>query len=630
MSDEIVTSKTESQAMGETEAPPSTIGGILRRLGPGLIVAASIVGSGELIATTATGAQAGFSLLWLVLIGCVIKVFVQVEFGRYSIVAGKPTMEGLSEVPGPRFSGRGNWLVWYWFAVFLASLAQQGGIVGGVGQAMAITTPLTEYGQKYNEYAQAETQLVVRHAELRLQTKLAGSDRRNVSEIEETKKLIFDLEVAANQTYLALLDDAATSETTTILDSLKTAYAAASSPSAEQLALVAELQPVAELAATVRSLRAQVAESPQDLDLSNKLNDAEKNLKEQRKSLDDLAEQLEQSQVIKPYFAARELERPVAPLDDKIWASIITVITIGVLYVGRYGLIQSFCTALVGSFTLITVANLGLLQSSESWSINWQEFVSGLKFRLPANNEAAIGTALATFGIIGVGASELIIYPYWCMEKGYARFTGPRDKTKEWAIRASGWLRVMRWDAWCSMIVYTFATIAFYLLGATILGRVGLDPKGPEMIRYLSVMYLPVFGRIAQSMFLFGAFAVLYSTFFVALASLSRVLSDALRVMGMAKEGEDNHRQRVKWLCVILPAFAVSAYWTGWDPRFLVLLSGLLQAIMLPMLAIAALFFRYKRMDDRVKPSKVWDIFLWTSAAGLMIAGLWALIDKLM
>ena len=93
---------------------------------------------------------------------------------------------------------------------------------------------------------------------------------------------------------------------------------------------------------------------------------------------------------------------------------------------------------------------------------------------------------------------------------------------------------------------------------------------------------------------------------------------------------EDNHRHRVKWLCVILPAFAVSAYWTGWDPRFLVLLSGLLQAIMLPMLAIAALFFRYKRMDDRVKPSKVWDIFLWTSAAGMMIAGLWALIDKLM
>jgi len=68
---------------------------------PGLIVAGSIVGSGELIATTATGAQAGFWLLWLILIGCVIKVFVQIELGRYSIVTGQTTMAGLNQVPGP-------------------------------------------------------------------------------------------------------------------------------------------------------------------------------------------------------------------------------------------------------------------------------------------------------------------------------------------------------------------------------------------------------------------------------------------------------------------------------------------------------------------------------------------------
>ena len=36
--------------------PPRKLGGILKELGPGLIVAAAVVGSGELIATTATGA----------------------------------------------------------------------------------------------------------------------------------------------------------------------------------------------------------------------------------------------------------------------------------------------------------------------------------------------------------------------------------------------------------------------------------------------------------------------------------------------------------------------------------------------------------------------------------------------
>ena len=44
---------------------------VLKQLGPGLIIAGSIVGSGELIATTKTGAQAGITLLWLIILGCV-------------------------------------------------------------------------------------------------------------------------------------------------------------------------------------------------------------------------------------------------------------------------------------------------------------------------------------------------------------------------------------------------------------------------------------------------------------------------------------------------------------------------------------------------------------------------------
>ncbi len=38
--------------------PPRTLAGTLLRLGPGMIIAGSIVGSGELIATTKAGAEA--------------------------------------------------------------------------------------------------------------------------------------------------------------------------------------------------------------------------------------------------------------------------------------------------------------------------------------------------------------------------------------------------------------------------------------------------------------------------------------------------------------------------------------------------------------------------------------------
>jgi Mn2+/Fe2+ NRAMP family transporter len=248
------------------------------------------------------------------------------------------------------------------------------------------------------------------------------------------------------------------------------------------------------------------------------------------------------------------------------------------------------------------------------------------------SGKGSIATALATFGIIGVGASELVTYPYWCIEKGYAKFTGKRDDSPAWGERASGWMRVMRWDAWCSMFVYTFATIAFYLLGAATLGRSGLVPAKSELVRTLAVMYEPVFGTFTQTIFLFGAFAVLYSTFFVANASHARVFSDSLRVLGLGAKGESAYRGRVTFLSGFFPILCVILY-TAWpSPVALVLISGLMQAIMLPMLAFAALYFRHWRSDDRVKPSLVWDIFLYVSAGGMMIAGVWALwsqVEKL-
>ena len=105
--------------LSDIQAPPTTIPGILRKLGPGLIIAGSIVGSGELIATTSTGAQAGFWLLWLIIIGCVIKVFVQVELGRYTVTNGRTTLEAMDSVPGPRL--RVSWMVWFWVVMYIGS-----------------------------------------------------------------------------------------------------------------------------------------------------------------------------------------------------------------------------------------------------------------------------------------------------------------------------------------------------------------------------------------------------------------------------------------------------------------------------------------------------------------------------
>ena len=85
-----------------TRNPPSSLKGIVSNIGPGMILAGSIVGSGELIATTRTGAEAHFDFLWLIILGCVIKVFAQIEMGRHAITNGKTSLEAVNEIPGPR------------------------------------------------------------------------------------------------------------------------------------------------------------------------------------------------------------------------------------------------------------------------------------------------------------------------------------------------------------------------------------------------------------------------------------------------------------------------------------------------------------------------------------------------
>src|SRR5688500_12682574 len=121
------------------QEPPTTLWGALRKIGPGIILAGSIVGSGELIQTTTLGARHGFIFMWLILFSCVIKVFVQIELGRYAISSGKPTLGALNDLPG-----RTRWghpLVWWWFAMMFCTLFQLGAMTGGVGQALTLAFP---------------------------------------------------------------------------------------------------------------------------------------------------------------------------------------------------------------------------------------------------------------------------------------------------------------------------------------------------------------------------------------------------------------------------------------------------------------------------------------------------------
>jgi Mn2+/Fe2+ NRAMP family transporter len=456
------------------EAPPVRLGAALRHMGPGLILAGAIVGTGELIATTHLGAKVGFALLWLVIVSCFIKVFVQAELGRYTICRGQTTLAAFHELPGPGFI-----VGWWWVIMMLFSQLQ---MVGGVGQALHIAMPGV-------------------------------------------------------------------------------------SPA------------VASAASYINADWGQ-------------------------------------------YLSAE----PHLP-----WAILTALGTAVILSIGGYGIVEKGSGILVAAFTIVTVLCVVLLPAA-GHPIPWHEVGSGLKPQLPQVKDA-LAAALAMFGITGVGATELVAYPYWCIEKGYARKTGPNDGSLQWVQRARGWLRVMLLDVWMSLIIYTVATIAFYFLGAAVLHGLsgkGLPGRVDEMLTTLAHMYEPVMGaKLATVFIVIGVFAVLYSTLYASTGANSRTFVDFLHVnCGLKFDQTDSRRQWVRLFCIIFPVLNLILFMAIKDPVIMVLIGGFIQAITLPLLAAAALYFRYQRTDRRLAPGMLWNLLLWLSMIGLFVAAVYGVFDS--
>ena len=85
---------------------------IYHKTGPGMVVAATGLGGGDIIAASAAGANYGTTLLWAVIIGSLLKFCLNEGIGRWQLVTGRTLLEGwLDELP--------KFLTWYFTAYLL-------------------------------------------------------------------------------------------------------------------------------------------------------------------------------------------------------------------------------------------------------------------------------------------------------------------------------------------------------------------------------------------------------------------------------------------------------------------------------------------------------------------------------
>lgn len=426
--------------------PPVRLVDKFKFLGPGFILSASIVGSGELIATTVLGAKAGFAALWIIIISCLAKVAVQLEFGKHAILTGERVMLAFNKLPGPHI-GSGGWSVWAIFLMTFMKIVQVGGVLGGASVIIHMIFP-------------------------------------------------------------------AISVTT--------------------------------------------------------------------------------------------------------WSIILATSVALLIYNGKYARVEKISLLMISIFTVLTLTALVSLQFTP-YHFSIQEVIDSARFDF---SPEIMAFAIGAFGITGVASDEIIAYNYWCLEKGYASYVGPREETDVWKKRARGWIDVMYLDATVAMFFYTVVTVAFYLLGAAVLYERGEVPIGNGVIESLALVYTQTLGEGAKLAYLIGGFIVLYSTLYAALAAWTRLFSDATSQLGWYDFNDLAKRKSVIALFAwLFPCLWATMYLFINLPVLMVLSGGVIGSFMLMIVVYAALHFKYS-LKYHITSSFVYDIAFWISVISIVLVGI--------
>jgi Mn2+/Fe2+ NRAMP family transporter len=507
-----------SRDAGSIREPPREFVATLRCLGPGMILAGSIVGSGELIVTTKLGAEAGFTFLWFVLLSCAIKVVVQTEIARHTISSGETFLRVFNELPGPSMQ-RPRWLTLTWMTM----------VVGACVVGVATYVALEESRQNWPAAVAIGVAVVV------VSAGGGWTVSRFAHKGRQTRINWF------SWIWLASL-------------------------------LLVFVNSGAILGGAGQTLQMAM---PDVFGIGG----------------------------------------------ARIWAILVAAGSALLLLGGRYESLEKMLIVLVSSFTLVTVVGTLMLQGT-SYAITISDLRLGLSFSFPDPLSGAVTlTALAMYAGTGVAFGEMWNYTYWCVEKGYARYAGAPELDADWPRRARGWVRVMYIDALLTMVIYTVNTICFYFLGAAILNAKGLNPTGRETLEVLSAIFTESLGQWAAALFIVGAFCVLLTTVLSGVAGSSRLMADAMAVIGLI-DAKD-FKQRLRFIRVFIVAsltlFAI-AFWLFEDPPAMLLVtSSLMAALMYPILGIGVLYLRHCKIDARIAPGLVTTGWLWVCAVALTV-----------
>jgi Mn2+/Fe2+ NRAMP family transporter len=113
----------------------------LRNIGPGIVIAATGLGAGDLIAASVAGAKYGTALLWAAVIGAIMKFAMNEGLARWQLATGTTLLEGWVHRL-PRFIS-----IYFFIYLLLWTFMVAGALIGATGLAAHALYPGLSVGQ---------------------------------------------------------------------------------------------------------------------------------------------------------------------------------------------------------------------------------------------------------------------------------------------------------------------------------------------------------------------------------------------------------------------------------------------------------------------------------------------------
>lgn len=107
----------------------------IKAIGPGIVIAATGVGAGDLIAASVSGARYGTTILWAAVIGAIIKYAINENLARWQLVTGTTLLEGWIQKLPPFVS------LYFLLYLFLWSFIVAGALISATGLAAHAMIP---------------------------------------------------------------------------------------------------------------------------------------------------------------------------------------------------------------------------------------------------------------------------------------------------------------------------------------------------------------------------------------------------------------------------------------------------------------------------------------------------------